>query len=217
MTVTEVPDPLGSEPARPATHAALLRKDTICTLPAERPCLSPTERGEADPAQAGDVRHMESWAKDLQQANGQLVIASLDARFREAKAAQAHERQSLFLSMLAHELRNPLAPITLSVQRLGNLPGISPEIQSLQGILARQTAHLTRLVEDLMDAPHASTAGKSGCRRPPSCCRRCCPWRWRPVSPCWRRTARRWCSTCRRNPCGSTGIWCACRSCFPTS
>jgi two-component system CheB/CheR fusion protein len=89
---------------------------------------------------------------NLRQANEHLVIASLDANIREAKAAEAHSRQTLFLSMLAHELRNPLAPIAMSVELRGKIPGTSAEVQTLQHILARQTTHLTRLVEDLMDA-----------------------------------------------------------------
>lgn len=89
---------------------------------------------------------------DLREANASLVIASLDASARETKATETHRRQSLFLSMLAHELRNPLAPIAMSVELLGKMAGRYPDILSLQRILERQTIHLTRLVDDLMDA-----------------------------------------------------------------
>jgi two-component system CheB/CheR fusion protein len=95
---------------------------------------------------------LENLVHDLRQANANLVIASLDASARETKATESHRRQSLFLSMLAHELRNPLAPIAMSVELLGKMPSVHPEIQSLQRILERQTAHLIRLVDDLMDA-----------------------------------------------------------------
>lgn len=89
---------------------------------------------------------------DLRQANEKLVIASLEANMREERAAEAHTKQSQFLSMLAHELRNPLAPIAMSVELLGKITSAAPEVLTLQRILARQTAHLTRLVDDLMDA-----------------------------------------------------------------
>ncbi len=89
---------------------------------------------------------------DLREANAKLVIASLDASARETRATESHRRQSLFLSMLAHELRNPLAPIAMSVELLGKMAGRYPDILSLQRILERQTIHLTRLVDDLMDA-----------------------------------------------------------------
>lgn len=97
-------------------------------------------------------RALEALAVSLQQANEHLVIASLDASARETKTAEAHRKQTLFLSMLAHELRNPLAPIVMSVELLRRLPGTSPAVQQLQAVLARQTAHLNRLVEDLLDA-----------------------------------------------------------------
>lgn len=102
------------------------------------------------PVRSGQL--LEELVLNLRQANEHLVIASLDASTRETNAAEAHRRQTLFLSMLAHELRNPLAPIVMSVQLLGEIAGVTPAIASLQRILARQTQHLTRLVADLMDA-----------------------------------------------------------------
>ncbi len=102
-------------------------------------------------------RALEELVLNLRLANENLVIASLDATNRESKTAQAHKRQTLCLSMLAHELRNPLAPIAMSVELLGKMARTTPAIQSLQGILARQTTHLTRLVEDLMDATRISS------------------------------------------------------------
>ncbi|MBS3998691.1 MAG: hybrid sensor histidine kinase/response regulator [Hydrogenophaga sp.] len=100
---------------------------------------------------------LESLASSLRQANEHLVIASLDASARETKTAEAHRKQTLFLSMLAHELRNPLAPIIMSVELLKRVPDASPMLQRLQGILARQTGHLNRLVDDLMDATRINT------------------------------------------------------------
>jgi two-component system, sensor histidine kinase len=100
---------------------------------------------------------LESLASSLRQANEHLVIASLDASARETKTAEAHRKQTLFLSMLAHELRNPLAPIIMSVELLKRVPDASPMLQRLQGILARQTDHLNRLVDDLMDATRINT------------------------------------------------------------
>lgn len=97
-------------------------------------------------------KHLESLVRDLREANEQLVIASLDAQNRETKIAQTHQRQSLFLSMLAHELRNPLASITMSLVLLKKEADTPPASQILIDILSRQTSHLSRLVEDLMDA-----------------------------------------------------------------
>lgn len=108
------------------------------------------------PAHSSQV--LEELVVSLRLANEHLVISSLTANTRETKAAEVHQRQTEFLSMLAHELRNPLAPITTSVELMGRMTGLSPELKSLQRILARQTTHLTRLVEDLMDATRISGA-----------------------------------------------------------
>ena len=94
---------------------------------------------------------LEALVRDLREANANLTMASLDANTRETEAVESHKRQTLFLSMLAHELRNPLAPIATGVELLGKMSGTSPEVQDLQHILKRQTSHLTRLVDDLLD------------------------------------------------------------------
>jgi signal transduction histidine kinase len=115
---------------------------------------------------SGHAQALEELVHSLRLANENLVIASLKASDREHEVAQAHQRQSEFLSMLAHELRNPLAPIAMGVELLGNMSAQQPELQSLQSVLARQTDHLMRLVEDLMDATRITT-GKIKVRKSP--------------------------------------------------
>lgn len=75
----------------------------------------------------------------------------------EAKlAAQAQQlreadwRKDEFLAMLAHELRNPLAPISNAVELLRR-GGSAADLDWGLGVIGRQTAHLARLVEDLLD------------------------------------------------------------------
>jgi signal transduction histidine kinase/ActR/RegA family two-component response regulator len=58
-----------------------------------------------------------------------------------------------FLAMLSHELRNPLAAITLAVDSLGETSAISNE----HAILVRQTRHLAKLVDDLLDIARVTT------------------------------------------------------------
>jgi PAS domain S-box-containing protein len=57
-----------------------------------------------------------------------------------------------FLAMLAHELRNPLAPISAAAQLLAsiNRPDVS-RVRQISAILTRQTAHMTHLIDDLLD------------------------------------------------------------------
>ena len=65
---------------------------------------------------------------------------------------EADRRKDQFVAMVAHELRNPLAPITLAVDVLGQaLAPTDEEAGAAHGIIRRQTAHLGRLVEDLLD------------------------------------------------------------------
>lgn len=60
-------------------------------------------------------------------------------------------RKDEFLATLAHELRNPLAPIRNSLQIL-KLPGVDPQTaQQTRDIMERQVQHLVRLVDDLLD------------------------------------------------------------------
>ena len=67
----------------------------------------------------------------------------------ELKAANA--RKDEFLAMLAHELRNPLAPISTAAQIL-KLPGGDPKrIANASDVIARQVRHMVELVDDLLD------------------------------------------------------------------
>lgn len=69
----------------------------------------------------------------------------------EAALIEADQRKNEFLAMLAHELRNPLAPIgnAIEVLRLPNLD--SAQMAWCRDIIDRQTRQLTRLVDDLLD------------------------------------------------------------------
>jgi PAS domain S-box-containing protein len=60
-------------------------------------------------------------------------------------------RKNEFLALLAHELRNPLGPIRHAVKILRARAPSSDELQWATGIIDRQTEHLTRLVDDLLD------------------------------------------------------------------
>jgi PAS domain S-box-containing protein len=72
---------------------------------------------------------------------------------REAEAAleRANRRKDDFLAMLAHELRNPLAPISTAAQLL-RLPGQDEGmVRRASDMISRQVRHLTELVDDLLD------------------------------------------------------------------
>ena len=80
------------------------------------------------------------------------VISDATARKQdEEKLREADRRKDEFLAMLAHELRNPLAPITMAARILSR-PGIEQQtLQEMSNIVIRQAEHMTSLIEDLLD------------------------------------------------------------------
>lgn len=84
--------------------------------------------------------------------NEKLVLATLEAQSLRDEAEAANHRQNEFLAMLAHELRNPLAPISMAGSMLARMPSPSTQILSVQKIIERQVLHLSRLLDDLLDA-----------------------------------------------------------------
>ena len=78
----------------------------------------------------------------------------------------ADQRKDEFLALLAHELRNPLAPIVNAVEVMGMDPTLSKELAWCREIIARQTRQLTRLVDDLLDVSRI-TRGKIKLRTEP--------------------------------------------------
>src|SRR6202012_5417150 len=80
------------------------------------------------------------------------------------KAADRHKDE--FLAMLAHELRNPLAPILNAVQLIRRTPVSDPQLLWSRDLIERQLGHLTRLVDDLLDVSRI-TRGKINLSRHP--------------------------------------------------
>ena len=64
---------------------------------------------------------------------------------------EMNRRKDEFLAMLSHELRNPLAPISSAVQILRNRSSTGSELHWARTVIERQTRHLVRLVDDLLD------------------------------------------------------------------
>lgn len=94
----------------------------------------------------------------LQEANRELVLALIGARDRQDAAELAQQRQTEFLGVLAHELRNPLGPISNAAAILGRMStGEGPMLARMQDLIERQVAQMSRLIGDLLDATRAST------------------------------------------------------------
>jgi signal transduction histidine kinase len=70
---------------------------------------------------------------------------------RTAQLVEAGRRKDEFLAMLAHELRNPLAPLRTALHLLGQRAGGDPAFRQILEIMERQVRHLARVVDDLLD------------------------------------------------------------------
>jgi PAS domain S-box-containing protein len=74
-----------------------------------------------------------------------------ELRRRADELAAADRRKDQFLAMLAHELRNPLAPIRNAVELMHQVETSDPGFQQSREMVERQVRHLARLVDDLLD------------------------------------------------------------------
>jgi signal transduction histidine kinase/CheY-like chemotaxis protein len=83
-----------------------------------------------------------------------------------AERERALRQRDEFLAMLAHELRNPLAPIRNAVYLLGTLRHPDPLFEKGRAMIDKQARHITRLVDDLLDASRLEL-GKVELRRAP--------------------------------------------------
>ncbi|MBC7684419.1 MAG: PAS domain-containing protein [Bdellovibrionales bacterium] len=72
-------------------------------------------------------------------------------KLAEAELTESSERKDEFLAMLAHELRNPLAPISSAAQLLMLAKGNEKAVMQASEIIARQVRHMSHLVDDLLD------------------------------------------------------------------
>jgi PAS domain S-box-containing protein len=85
-------------------------------------------------------------------------------RLRAQELAEADRRKDEFLAMLAHELRNPLAPILNAVQMMRLRGPDDPHQRRSQDVVERQVRHMARLVNDLLDVSRI-TQGKIGLKK----------------------------------------------------
>lgn len=100
--------------------------------------------------------------RELERLNGELEQRVAErTRELEATAARLREadrRKDQFLAMLAHELRNPLAPIRNAVAILKQLGPVEPRIQRVREIIDRQVGHMAHLLDDLLDVSRITSS-----------------------------------------------------------
>ena len=79
------------------------------------------------------------------------VLDITDRKQTEQALREVDRRKDEFLATLAHELRNPLAPVRNAVEILHLKGPAIPELQWARDVIDRQVRHLARLIDDLMD------------------------------------------------------------------
>jgi PAS domain S-box-containing protein len=141
-------------------------------LPEDRERVSATLRGAIE---RGDAWHLECrivrrgdgavrWIEAHGQPETELtehgatvrrlmgIVADITERkAHEQRLREADHRKDEFLAMLAHELRNPLAPLTYAHRLLAHSDALGAPERSALAMAERQTRQLTRLVDDLLE------------------------------------------------------------------
>jgi signal transduction histidine kinase/ActR/RegA family two-component response regulator len=142
--------------ARRLSHSIRLVATSAHALERGDDILPPvsTGVGEVDEVQnaihaAALVVHEEKVSRQHAEAEREKLLASEHAARTEAE--QQNRAKDEFLAMLGHELRNPLAAISNAVSVLG-LTGMSGEsVERARQVMKRQSQHLSRIVDDLLD------------------------------------------------------------------
>jgi PAS domain S-box-containing protein len=90
---------------------------------------------------------------DNKECNKVLVVATdiTDSKRTAEDLRLLNQRKDEFLAMLAHELRNPLAPIRNAVQLLNMQKNTDPTVERACNVIDRQVTHMVRLLDDLLD------------------------------------------------------------------
>jgi len=108
-------------------------------------------------AAANPDHHLEIDAYPTEEAGVVVFLRDVTARVHaEAELREASHRKDVFIATLAHELRNPLAPIRTGLRILRLAPAGSPAATKALDVMERQLSHTVHLLDDLLDVSRIS-------------------------------------------------------------
>lgn len=93
----------------------------------------------------------------MRAVNQHLVLEKLEAVDARNAADADVQRKTVFLSILAHELRNPIASIAVANSVMAKNDDAQPRMKKMMAIVERQAIQLLRLADDLLDASHIAS------------------------------------------------------------
>ncbi len=96
--------------------------------------------------------HLRGYAKVTQDLTHRRHIQSLQDAAKDVNE---------FIATLAHELRNPLAPIRTAIEVMAKVPGSDPAQQAMRDTIERQSAQLARIVDDMIDIARVTRGAMS--------------------------------------------------------
>ena len=142
---------------------------TMVTIVRALPRGAPLLTAAAMAALVGQLgaRRTQTPMEELEQQNRDMLFALDELRLRQLELQQADERKNQFLGTLAHELRNPLGTLKMTLSILTRKKEVTTaELAQRCEVMERQVSQLARLVDDLMDVSRV-THGKVALERQP--------------------------------------------------
>ncbi|XXY51266.1 ATP-binding protein [Sorangium sp. So ce269] len=129
-------------------HAFLLAIAQQCALAIERVRWHEVAEQE--------IAHRRASEEALRSRERELTALVAELEQTQGALREADRRKDEFLAMLAHELRNPLAPLVNAVELLEVAGPKAPVVGRARAIMSRQIGHMARLVDDLLDISRIS-------------------------------------------------------------
>ncbi|MFP5390051.1 MAG: ATP-binding protein [Gammaproteobacteria bacterium] len=149
-TVAEITEEMVARAARDDEHAAILRQLGLRSYIGVPLAVRGRNLGVITFIVAEGERRYGPDDVALAEDIGRRAAVAIDNAKLYRALQKADQRKDEFLAMLAHELRNPLAPIRAAADLLALTRG-DARLASISGVLSRQVDHMTGLVNDLLD------------------------------------------------------------------